>query len=137
MKNLLLFLTLITMSCSAQNSNYDVILKELDKNTQLKLDTGRFMLQTEREYAIKLDSLMSIIYLDLNDAKNIDKANLKKEQNKWDLQNQLKIKNIWKTLKESNSEAGFIANDEKMFAYAERAQLTRERILELISKYNN
>ena len=137
MKIYLLFLTLITLSCTAQKNNYDNLLRELDINNQLKLDTGKFMLGTEREYAMKLDSLMKVIYNDLFDLKKIKRENLVTEQNEWNLQNKLKIKNIWETLEKSNNELGIIPNDEKMFAYQEQAELTRKRILELIDKFND
>lgn len=125
------------MSCSAQQSKYDLILNKLDKNHQLKLDSGEFILETEREYSMKMDSLMKVIYNDLIVVKKTNRKNIEIEQNKWIKQNDLKIKNIWKPLNESMNKIGFISNDEKMFAYSEQSQLTRKRVLELISKLNN
>ena len=137
MKIYLLFLTLITLSCSAQKNNYDLILRELDQNYQLKIDKGEFMLETERDYALKMDSLMKVVFNNLIELKTDNRENLEIEQNEWALQNKINIKNIWEPLNESMDELGFIPNDEKMFAYNEQALLTRKRVLVLIDKFNN
>jgi hypothetical protein len=125
------------LSCSAQQSKYNLVVKKLDENYQLKLDSGKFMLEAEREYAMKLDSLMNVIYDDLIVVKKADKENIEIEQNEWISQNNVRIQNIWKPLNKSMNEIGFIPNDEKMFAYSKQAQLTRKRVLELINKFTN
>lgn len=137
MKTFLLFFTSLILSCSAQQSKYNLVVKKLDENYQLKLDSGKFMLEAEREYAMKLDSLMNVIYDDLIVAKKADNENIEIEQNEWISQNNVRIQNIWKPLNKSMNEIGFIPNDEKMFAYSKQAQLTRKRVLELINKFTN
>ncbi|WP_148284789.1 hypothetical protein [Polaribacter sp. MED152] len=136
MKIFLLFFTTIIMNCSAQQGKYDLILKKLDKNHQFKLDSGEFMLETELEYTMKLDSLMKVIYNDLIVVKKTNVKNIEIEQNKWIKQFDIQIKNIWKPLNESMNEIGFISNDEKMFVFSKKSELTRIRILELINKLN-
>jgi len=136
MKIYLLISTLIILSCNAQNKDYHKILKELDSDRQSKLDTGNFMLETEREYALKLYSLTKVIYVDLSNVKNDEELNLDVEQNKWEVEYKSRLKKIWSKLEEANSELGFISNDDKMFAYSEQAQLTQKRILELINEFN-
>lgn len=98
MKIFLLFFTTIIMNCSAQQGKYDLLLKNLDENHQFKLDSGEFMLETEREYSMKLDSLMKVIYNELIVVKKTNVKNIEIEQNKWIKQFDLKIKNIWKPL---------------------------------------
>ena len=125
------------MSCSAQKNNYDLILRELDENYQLKIDKGEFMLETERDYALKMDSLMKVVFNNLIELKTDNRENLEIEQNEWDLQNKINIKNIWEPLNEVMDELVFIPNDEKMFAYNEQALFTLKRDLDLIYKFNN
>lgn len=124
------------MNCSGQEGKYDLLLKNLDENHQFKLDSGEFMLETEREYSMKLDSLMKVIYNELIVVKKTNVKNIEIEQNKWIKQFDLKIKNIWKPLNKSMNEIGFISNDEKMFVYSKKSELIRIRILELINKLN-
>ena len=95
------------------------------------------MLEAEREYAMKMDSLMNVIYDDLIVVKKANNENIEIEQNEWISRNNIRIQNIWKPLNKSMKEIGFIPNDEKMFAYSKQAQLTRKRVLELIKKFNN
>ena len=137
MKTFLLFFTSLILSCSAQQNKYGLILKKLDENYQLKLDSGKFMLEAEREYAMKMDSLMNVIYDDLIVVKKADNENIEIEQNEWISLNKVRVQNIWKPLNKSMKEIGFIPNDEKMLAYSKQAQLTRKRVLELINKFNN
>ncbi|MGB5363994.1 MAG: hypothetical protein WBN17_11875 [Aureibaculum sp.] len=137
MKTFLLFFTSLILSCSAQQRKYNLIVKKLDENYQLKLDSGKFMLEAEREYAMKMDSLMNVIYDDLIVVKKANDENIEIEQNEWISQNNIRIQNIWKPLNKSMEEIGFIPNDEKMFAYSKQAQLTRKRVLELINKFTN
>jgi hypothetical protein len=124
----------MTMNCSAQQSKHNLILNKIEIDHQLKLDSGKFMLETEREYSLRLDSLMKVVYNELRSTKKGKKYNIEIEQNKWSKKNELKIENIWKQTNEVIEENGFIANDEKMFAYKQQSELTRMRILELINK---
>ena len=134
MRIFLLLFTIIILNCSAQQSKYNLILNKIEKNHQLKLNSGKFMLETEREYSIRLDSLMKVVYNELKSTKRGKKYNIEIEQNKWNKQNKLKIENIWKQTNKIIEEIGFIPNDEKMFAYNKQYELTRKRILELINK---
>ena len=122
------------MNCSAQQSKYNLILNKIEIDHQLKLDSGKLMLETEREYSLRLDSLMKVVYNELRSTKKGKKYNIEIEQNKWSKKNELKIENIWKQTNEVIEENGFIANDEKMFAYKQQSELIRMRILELINK---
>ena len=122
------------MNCSAQQSKHNLILNKIEIDHQLKLDSGKFMLETEREYSLRLDSLMKVVYNELRSTKKGKKYNIEIEQNKWSKKNELKIENIWKQTNEVIEENGFIANDEKMFAYKQQSELIRMRILELINK---
>ena len=134
MRTFLLLFTIIIINCTAQQSKYNLILNKIEIDHQLKLDSGKFMLETEREYSLRLDSLMKVVYNELRSTKKGKKYNIEIEQNKWSKKNELKIENIWKQTNEVIEENGFIANDEKMFAYKQQSELTRMRILELINK---
>ena len=133
----LLLLLITALSCSAQQDKYDLILKELDKNHRIKLDSGKFMMETERQYALDIDSLMNLIFNELVLTKTTKAKNIEIEQKQWKKNNALKINAIWKPLNDFITEYGFIPNDEKMFAYSQQAELSRKRIFELIKKFNN
>lgn len=133
MKKLLTLLALIVLSCCSKEVNeYDIILKKIDKSYQVKLDSGKFMLKTEREYSIRLDSLMQKVYKNLLTTKKAKKHLIEIEQNKWSLQRKLKIENIRKQNNKLIEEIGFIPNDVKLLLYNEKSQATRKRVLELI-----
>ena len=136
MKKLLTLLALsVLICCSKEVNEYDIILKKIDKSYQVKLDSGKFMLKTEREYSIRLDSLIQIVYKDLLTTKKAKKHLVEIEQNKWSLQRKLKIENIRKQNNKLIEEIGFIPNDVKLLLYNEKSQATRKRVLELIHQF--
>jgi len=128
---------LICLSCTAQQTDYTIVLEQLEQENQEKLDIGKQMMQTERDHLIRLDSLMNIVYQDLLRYKNTNKKAMKIEQEKWVVRNNVDNKETWQPITQSIKNGWVIGDDMKMIAYSKQADLKYNRILELIGKFED
>jgi len=123
------------MGCSAQKVDYSSMLQQMDSSNQVQLDTGKWMLETERGYFMELHRFMNVIYEDLMESGKVNEPNLQKDQANWLKDYKIKAATIWGSMIESQNGDSVLGNDFKLMAYGEQADLVHKRILELIDKF--
>ncbi|MBD8490999.1 DUF1311 domain-containing protein [Echinicola sp. CAU 1574] len=151
-KLLLPFLILFTSCCSTEkkdkNNNisdheialvqeandYKMVLDNLTKVNQEKLDTGNGMLETEKAYYFQMDSMLNVVYKDLiksNNKTNYEK--LREQQRQWLKERDIFFRNIQDEYQKESGEIGFLPNDYKLMVYGEKSSFVKERVLALIN----
>ncbi|WP_034917025.1 hypothetical protein [Gillisia sp. CAL575] len=101
---------------------YYADLTKLDSLNQINLSTGNKMLDTEKKYYAKIDSLRINIYNDLNSEKPNENGCL--EQKVW-VNKRIKMTDSLRNEFKENSD---FSNDREMFLYFELIKFTRARI---------
>lgn len=122
------------MNCSSQPTDYEKIIKKLELKNKLKLDTGNFMMETEKNYSIQMDSLLSILIKDLNESQRFKKGQLQVDHNIWKVKQKLKLNKIWDSLSKIEDAKRYFGKDNRVFFYQEKVNMTKARIIELSHK---
>lgn len=118
------------MGISAQNSK---TVEYLEKQCQLCLDKGLYMLGCSQQYYYQMDSLMNVVYKELRSScDSIQKKNLKLEQLKWlKKRDGIFKKNLVEVQKE-NRINNFIPQDDEMIMIQGNGDFVKERVLKLM-----
>ena len=131
----MLFSILILLTCCQEKIEYKEHLKTIDKQYQLCLDKGEAMHECSRQYMLRMDSMLNIIYKDLisiYDKKEQDELRIKELI--WIKEKDNKFTIEWNNLKKLNIQNGFIPQDDKMMTYDNEAKFIRKRVDELVAE---
>ncbi|WMI65083.1 lysozyme inhibitor LprI family protein [Aestuariibaculum sp. YM273] len=115
-------------------SDYKMVLDNLTKLNQERLDTGIAMLQTEKLYYTQMDSMLNVVYKDLiNTYNKTNFENLRKQQRQWLKERDAFFRKMQDEYQKESGEVDFLPNDYKLMVYGEKSSFVKERVLTLIN----
>lgn len=131
MKRLIVVLVVLCSTTSLFAQDFKKELEKLSISNQKRLDTGRFMLDTERSYYIQMDSMLNVVYNHIRKSMNEnEKSALKKIQLQWLKDRDVRFKEI-----NQNDYGMGGGQDEAMVKYQKKSVYVIERVNYLIDNY--
>ncbi len=136
MKFLIISFAFLSQFCFTSLGQTREDIKKLETWNKKCLDSGVNMLGCSREYYLKMDTMLNVVYFNLYKKMSPQvQSYLKKEQRDWlnKRDDYFKQQNKKVRKKEKQKEAG---RDLYMLVYQEDAEFIKIRILELINRLN-